>query len=115
MDEIFAQIYPSRGADTEKKRKSHCKMNYILITSARNEEKFIEGTIQSVVAQTALPIRWVIVDDGSSDRTAEIVERFARQYPWIELVQRPKRMDRNFAAKAHAVNAGLEHVRIASV
>jgi glycosyltransferase involved in cell wall biosynthesis len=87
------------------------KMNYILITSARNEEKFIEGTIRSVMAQTQLPERWVIVDDGSTDRTAEIVETYSGDHPWIELLRRPKRLDRNFAAKAHAVNAGLEQVR----
>ena len=86
-------------------------MKYILITSARNEEKFIEGTIQSVVAQTLLPERWVIVDDGSTDRTAEMVERYVKSHPWIELVRRPQRQDRNFAAKAHAVNAALERVR----
>jgi glycosyltransferase involved in cell wall biosynthesis len=86
-------------------------MNYVLITSARNEEKFIEGTIRSVVAQTHLPERWVIVDDGSTDRTAEIVEGYLGDHPWIELLRRPKRLDRNFAAKAHAVNAGLEQVR----
>jgi glycosyltransferase involved in cell wall biosynthesis len=86
-------------------------VKYILITSARNEEKFIEGTIQSVVAQTLLPERWVIVDDGSTDRTAEMVERYVKSHPWIELVRRPQRQDRNFAAKAHAVNAALERVR----
>jgi biofilm PGA synthesis N-glycosyltransferase PgaC len=86
-------------------------MKYVLITSARNEERFIEGTIRSVVAQTSLPARWVIVDDGSSDRTAEIVAGYAKRFPWIELVRRPKRLDRNFAAKAHAVNAGLEQVQ----
>jgi glycosyltransferase involved in cell wall biosynthesis len=86
-------------------------MNYVLITSARNEEKFIDGTIRSVVAQTHLPERWVIVDDGSTDRTAEIVKGYLGDHPWIELLRRPKRLDRNFAAKADAVNAGLEHVR----
>jgi glycosyltransferase involved in cell wall biosynthesis len=86
-------------------------MNYVLITSARNEEEFIGGTIQSVAAQTHLPARWIIVDDGSMDRTAEIVEGYLKDHPWIELLRRPKRVDRNFAAKAHAVNAGLEHLR----
>ena len=86
-------------------------MRYVLITPARNEEKFIESTIQSVVAQTLLPERWVIVDDGSTDRTAEIAERYTRQYTWIELVRRPQRVDRSFAAKVHAFNAGLERVR----
>jgi glycosyltransferase involved in cell wall biosynthesis len=86
-------------------------MNYVLITSARNEEKFIDGTIRSVTAQTDPPVRWIIVDDGSKDRTAEIVESYLGDHPWIELIRRPQRLDRNFAAKAHAVNAGLEHLR----
>lgn len=86
-------------------------MRYVLITPARNEERYISGTIQSVVGQTVLPERWVIVDDGSTDRTAEIVREFASQYPWIELVSRPQRSDRNFAGKVYAFNAGLERVK----
>jgi biofilm PGA synthesis N-glycosyltransferase PgaC len=85
-------------------------MKYVLITSARNEGKFIERTIRSVVTQTELPERWIIVDDGSSDRTAEIVESYLQQYPWIQLLRRPIRRERSFAGKAHAVNAALEHV-----
>jgi glycosyltransferase involved in cell wall biosynthesis len=86
-------------------------MRYVLITPARNEEKYIGGTIQSVVAQTVLPERWVIVDDGSTDRTAEIVRSFASRYPWIELVSRPQRADRSFAGKVFAFNAGLDQVK----
>jgi glycosyltransferase involved in cell wall biosynthesis len=86
-------------------------MRYVLITPARNEERYIEGTIQSVVAQTVLPERWVIVDDGSTDRTAEIVRDFALRYPWIELVTRPQRADRSFAGKVFAFNAGLDRVK----
>ena len=63
-------------------------MKYVLITPARNEQAFIKRTLDSVVAQTILPERWVIVDDGSTDRTAEIVESYAKRYPWIELVRR---------------------------
>jgi len=85
-------------------------MKYVLVTPAHNEEAFIEKTLDSVCAQTALPERWVIVDDGSTDRTAEIVEGYARRNTWIELVRQPKRQDRNFAGKVHAVNAGLERV-----
>jgi glycosyltransferase involved in cell wall biosynthesis len=83
-------------------------MKYVLITPARNEAAFIEKTLASMVAQTLLPERWVIVDDGSTDGTAEIVAGYAARFPWIELVRRVEDRDRNFASKAHAVNTGLE-------
>jgi glycosyltransferase involved in cell wall biosynthesis len=83
-------------------------MNYVLITPAHNEEAFIEKTLGSVCAQTSPPKRWIIVDDGSTDRTAEIVESYAKRHPWIELVRRVQDRDRNFASKAHAVHTGLE-------
>ena len=86
-------------------------MKYVLITPAHNEERFITKTLDSMVAQTLLPERWVIVDDGSTDRTAEIVESYAKRHSWIELIRRSQRLDRNFAGKAHAFNAGLERVR----
>jgi poly-beta-1,6-N-acetyl-D-glucosamine synthase len=86
-------------------------MKYVLITPAHNEEAFIEETLDSMSAQTLPPEKWIIVDDGSSDRTAQIVQRYARQFSWIQLVQRPPRLDRNFAGKVHAFNAGLEHVQ----
>jgi glycosyltransferase involved in cell wall biosynthesis len=82
-------------------------VKYILITSARNEEAFIAGTLDSVAAQTQLPERWVIIDDGSSDRTAEIIADYAKKFPWISLIRNPKREGRNFAAKANAVNTAL--------
>jgi glycosyltransferase involved in cell wall biosynthesis len=84
---------------------------FVLITPAHNEEALIKKTIESVISQTILPMRWVIVDDGSTDRTAEIVQGYAKQFRWIELIQRPQRQDRNFADKAHAFNAGFERVR----
>ena len=85
-------------------------MKYVLITPAHNEEAFIQKTLASMVAQTVPPERWVIVDDGSTDQTAEIVQHYSRCHSWIELVQRQQRPDRNFASKADAVNAGVERV-----
>jgi biofilm PGA synthesis N-glycosyltransferase PgaC len=82
-------------------------VKYILITAARNEEAFITRTLESVTTQTRLPERWTIVDDGSSDRTAEIVGEYAQKFSWITLVRNPKREGRNFAAKADAVNTAL--------
>src|SRR5436309_9483041 len=78
-------------------------MKYVLITPARNEQAFIRRTLDSVVTQTILPERWVIVDDGSIDSTAEIVESYTKRYPWIELIRRRQDPDRNFASKAHSV------------
>jgi biofilm PGA synthesis N-glycosyltransferase PgaC len=80
--------------------------SYVLITPARNEAAFIELTIQSVVAQTLRPIRWVIVSDGSTDGTDDLVRKYAANNPWIELVQMPERRERNFAGKAIAVSTG---------
>ena len=86
-------------------------MKYVLITPARNEEAFIEKTLASMLKQTVLPERWVIVDDGSTDDTAEIVAPFAERTSWIEFLRREQRTERNFAGKVHAFKAGLERVQ----
>jgi poly-beta-1,6-N-acetyl-D-glucosamine synthase len=64
---------------------------YVIVTPIRDEEKFIEATIASVEGQTVRPAEWVIVDDGSSDRTGEIIDRHAARLPWIRVVHRPNR------------------------
>lgn len=86
-------------------------LTYILITPARNEEAFIEQTIRSVISQTVLPQKWVIVSDGSTDRTDDIVKMYLADHPWIELLRMPERRDRHFAAKVGCFNAGYERVR----
>lgn len=84
---------------------------YALVTPARNEAAFIERTIQSVIAQTVLPLRWVIVSDGSTDGTGEIVERYIPGRPWLELIELPSGRERDFAAKVVAFNAGYDRVK----
>ena len=64
---------------------------YIIITPVRDEEKFIEGTVESVRRQTILPAAWVIINDGSTDRTGEILDRIASQLPWIRVIHRSNR------------------------
>ena len=81
-------------------------LTYVLITPARNEAAFLEQTIQSVIGQTVPPARWVIVSDGSTDGTDEIVQKYAARYPWIELVRMSERKERDFAGKVGAFNAG---------
>jgi len=84
---------------------------YVLITPARNEERFIEKLIQSMVSQTVLPAKWVIVNDGSTDATGDIVGKYLEKHEWIELLNLPARRDRSFAGKVHAFNAGFERVK----
>lgn len=83
---------------------------YVLITPARNEAAFIEKTILSVIGQTVRPLKWVIVSDGSTDGTDEIVSRYAANHSWIELVRVPEHAQRNFAGKVTAFNAGYARV-----
>jgi hypothetical protein len=84
---------------------------YVLITPARNEQDFLEGTIQSVISQTLRPVRWVIVSDGSTDRTDDIVRLCAVKHDWVELVRMPERKERNFAGKVIAFKAGLDRLK----
>ena len=79
---------------------------YALITPARNEARYIELTIRSVLAQTVRPAKWVIVSDGSTDGTDEIVIKYLAENPWMELVRMPERRERHFAGKVHAFNEG---------
>jgi poly-beta-1,6-N-acetyl-D-glucosamine synthase len=87
------------------------RLRYVLITPARNEAAFIEQAIHSVVNQTVLPIKWVIVSDGSTDGTNEIVIRYTSRYDWIELVSMPAREGRHFDGKVRAFDAGYARVR----
>ena len=86
-------------------------LKYVLVTPARNEAQYIELTIQSMIAQTHLPAKWVIVSDGSTDGTDEIARGYAERYPWIELLRLPERQERHFAGKVGAFNAGYQRVK----
>jgi len=83
-------------------------LKYALMTAARNEEAFIEQTIRSVVAQTALPAKWIVVSDGSTDQTDNIVKKYAAQYEWIQLLRMPEHREHDFASKAHCLRAAWE-------
>ncbi|WP_291131048.1 glycosyltransferase [Flavobacterium sp. UBA7682] len=63
-------------------------MNYYIVIPSHNEEKFISLTLQSLVEQTVLPTKAVIVNDNSTDTTAAIVLAFAQKHPWISLVNK---------------------------
>ena len=87
------------------------RSSYVVITPARNEARFIEHTLQSMVQQTVRPVRWVVVDDGSTDRTAEIVAGYAARFDFIRLVRMVRDPQRDFAKKVGAFNRGLDELR----
>jgi glycosyltransferase involved in cell wall biosynthesis len=84
------------------------KRRYVVITPTRDEERTVGTTLRSMIAQTVRPLRWVIVNDGSTDRTREIVAGYLAANPWIRLVDRA---DRGFRALGggvvQAFNEGL--------
>lgn len=63
-------------------------MNYYIVIPSHNEEKFIAQTLQSLAGQTVLPKKLVVVNDNSTDTTADIVLAFAEKHPWISLVNK---------------------------
>ena len=95
----MVKLYPQTQDGTESTRVASHQITlaqeavtrYVIVTPIRDEEKFIEATIASVRAQTVPPAEWVIVDDGSVDRTGEIIDRYAAQVPWIHVVHRENR------------------------
>jgi glycosyltransferase involved in cell wall biosynthesis len=78
---------------------------YLLLTAAKNEADYISRTIESVLRQTIRPLAWFIVDDGSTDQTAEIVRTFAAQHPFIHLLSSSTQSQRSFGSKDKAINA----------
>ena len=86
-------------------------IKYVLITPARNEESYIEKTIRSVISQTVLPEKWVVVSDQSTDRTDEIVRTYAKKNDFICLVRVKERKITSFAAKVKAFENGYMRLK----
>ena len=86
--------------------------DYILISPVKDEELYIEQTLESVINQTIKPSKWIIVDDGSSDRTPEIIDSYRKRFDWIEVL----RIDRDTARQpgspiVNAFNRGYHLVK----
>jgi biofilm PGA synthesis N-glycosyltransferase PgaC len=80
---------------------------FVLITPVKNEERFIGQTIQSVLEQTVRPAEWVIVSDGSTDGTDDIVRSAAAANPWIKLLRVTSEGRRSFASVVFVTEAGV--------
>lgn len=86
---------------------------YLLITPCRNEAKYMRRTLESVLHQTVLPHLWIIVDDGSTDSTPEILSGYAERYDWIRVVTKPDRGARAVGpGVVEAFYYGLERTNI---
>ena len=103
---IRARVEPERG------QCQASRLTYVLVTPARNERDLIEGTIRSVIAQTHLPSKWVIVSDGSTDGTDELVDRFAKEHAWIELLRMPEHRDRSFRRQGSLLQYRLRPLEV---
>src|SRR5271166_5469975 len=89
-------------------RAQTASLSYVLMTAAYNEEANIEKTIQSILSQTLSPTRWVIVSDGSVDRTDEIIQDYAKKESLIRFLRVTRTPGRSFGAKVRALSAGKE-------
>jgi len=81
---------------------------YVLITAAYNEEPMISRTIDSVISQTIVPIRWVIVSDGSTDGTDEIIQSYCARYDFIQYLRLDQGNNRGVVSKVNALNLAYE-------
>jgi glycosyltransferase involved in cell wall biosynthesis len=84
---------------------------YVIVSPVKDEEKYIRETLESVTQQTVLPLRWIIVDDGSHDQTPDIVQEYASRLEWIRVVQTPGGPRQPGSAVIRAFNYGLEFLR----
>lgn len=86
---------------------------YVIISPVRNESRYLESTVESVINQTILPSEYILVNDGSTDETEAIIRCYAAQYPWIKLVNRPDRGYRKTGAGVvEAFNSGLQAIGV---
>jgi len=87
-------------------------LSYVLVTPVRNEEATIGTTLESVVRQTVRPKRWVVVSDGSTDRTDAIVSDYARRYPFVTHLRLESRPQRSFSSVVFATEAGIAAINV---
>jgi len=84
---------------------------YALISPCRNEAKYMRKTLDSVTRQTVPPSLWVVVDDGSTDQTPQILTEYAAKFDFIRVVQRKDRGKRSVGPGVIEAFHAYRHVR----
>ena len=85
----------------------------VAITPCRDEEAHLEATIKSIAVQTRRPDLWIVVDDGSTDRTPEILAQATREHPFIRVVRREDQGERRVGPGViDAFYSGLDSIEI---
>jgi glycosyltransferase involved in cell wall biosynthesis len=88
------------------------KSKYVIITPVYNESRFIRETIKAVASQTIVPEKWIIVDDGSTDDTAEIVKQYVNNHHFIEFYSNKRRPEHTYyESNVYAILEGYEKVK----
>lgn len=85
--------------------------SYIVVTPAHNESATLPGLIRCMSGQSRPPLRWVVVDDASTDGTADLVREAQARFPWVGLLTLRRSGDRHFGGKARAFNAARDALR----
>jgi peptidoglycan/xylan/chitin deacetylase (PgdA/CDA1 family)/glycosyltransferase involved in cell wall biosynthesis len=103
------QAAPRAKSTTDRAREADA---YVVLTAARDEERHVATTIESIASQTVPPLRWTVVNDGSRDGTGDIIRRHVGSLPYLDVVDRGGNgSDRRFSSKVEALRVAYERVR----
>lgn len=108
---MTVELSEAASVSNQRASSTHTGRRYVVISPCRNEAEYLPITIESMINQTVPPTLWLIVDDGSTDATPELVEAASKQHPWIKLYKRADRGSRAVGAGViEAFNEGLAQV-----
>jgi exopolysaccharide biosynthesis WecB/TagA/CpsF family protein len=110
---MTSEFTPAAAVASDDPLRAAPSRRYLLVSPCRDEAQFIRRTLDSVAAQSVPPALWVIVDDGSTDETPQILEEYARRLPYLRIVRRTDRGQRRVGPGViEAFYAGLGEVRL---
>ena len=91
LDHGYADLSGVALSATANKPSREDGRRYVLISPCRDEAAYMRQTLDSVIAQSVRPVRWIIVDDGSTDDTPHVLAEYCQRYDWITVVRRENR------------------------